>query len=399
MTTRIEQIPRALAFCIACLCLVTVGCSPAPPAVTERFKNFHITGTSGIIVATYASSGTPVILKAPEAQYENIPAQSETPQDWVDKWYAVPGGEGWQSAPLPDKYTVNSEGQLVWKGGLSASTGGATANRSGFTPLSQAQAPAQYSPQPAALVYKAGANTNTVIVLDPSTLAIVGNVAVGTHPRGLAGTPDGTQLWVTNMNSNSISVINPSTQKVTATIALPSSQPYGIDITPDGTTAYIANGTTPGAVYVVDVAKQTVTATIAVGGRPFKLAVSPDGAQVYVTNNADGTVSVIDVLTNTVIQTITVGAAAFGVAWAPNGTRVYVTADGNLYVIDPSSYQIVATIAVGSYPVSVTVDPTGTEAFVCNRLSTFISHIDLTTNTVIENIAVGFSPETAVLVP
>jgi len=75
------------------------------------------------------------------------------------------------------------------------------------------------------------------------------------------------------------------------------------------------------------------------------------------------------------------------------------SANGDLYVIDPSSYQIVATVAVGSYPVSVTVDPTGTEAYVCNRLSTFISDIDLTTNQSIENIQMGFSPETAVLVP
>jgi len=393
MTTDISRKLRAggVGLILILGCLIAWGCAePAPPEVTQRFKSYsHVPFSNYVVVATYASSNVPVLLRPPDDTY-----------DFSLKWSPI-GNSGWSVTPLQGTgYSVNSEGQLLYEGELAyPAQASSQAMGSKLAPRANAQTSSQYTLNPAPLVYETGANTNTVVVLDPSSLTVSATIPVGTHPRGLAGTPDGTELWVTNMNSNSISVINPSTQKVTATIALPSSQPYGIDITPDGTTAYIANGTTPGAVYVVDVAKQTVTATIAVGGRPFKLAVSPDGAQVYVTNNADGTVSVIDVLTNTVIQTITVGAAAFGVAWAPNGTRVYVTADGNLYVIDPSSYQIVATIAVGSYPVSVTVDPTGTEAFVCNRLSTFISHIDLTTNTVIENIAVGFSPETAVLVP
>jgi YVTN family beta-propeller protein len=393
MTTDISRRLRAGAAGLFLIigCLIELGCAePAPPEVTNRFKSYsHVPFSSYIVVATYASSNAPVLLRPPDETY-----------DWSLHWSPI-GNSGWSVTPLQGTgYSVNSEGQLLYEGKLAyPAQASSQVMGSKLAPRANAQTSPQYVPQPAPLLYKTGANTNTVVVLDPSSTTVVATIPVGTHPRGLAGTPDGKQVWVANMNSSSISVIDASSLKVTATIPLPASQPYGIDITPDGTTAYVASGTTPGAVYAVDVARQTVTSTISVGGRPFKLAVSPDGAQVYVTNNADGTVSVIDVLTNTVIQTITVGAAAFGVAFAPNGTRVYVTANGNLCVIDPSNFQIVATVAVGVYPVSVTVDPTGTEAFVCNRLSTFISHIDLTTNQLIENIPVGFSPETAVLVP
>ena len=150
---------------------------------------------------------------------------------------------------------------------------------------------------------------------------------------------------------------------------------------------------------MIDIAKRAVTGTIAVGGRPFKVAVSPDGTQALVTNNASGTVSVIDTTTNTVVKTISVGAAAFGVAFHPNGTRGYVTANGNLVVIDMSTYGILARVGVGTYPVSVRVTPDGLRAFVANRLSDFISHIDTSTNTVVENITVGQAPEEISFVP
>jgi YVTN family beta-propeller protein len=309
------------------------------------------------------------------------------------QWTDVPGefSEGWQIATVPTGYNVNSYGDLVLQGPLQANS--SNSGKARFGPR------VQYSPPSSAMLYKAAYDTNSVIVLDPSATTLAATIPVGTHPRGLAGTPDGKQVWVANMGSGTISVISTSTLKVTGTITLPPSQPYGIAITPDGTSAYVANGSTSGAVYVINVAKQSLTATIKVGSAPFKLAVSPDGAQVYVANNNDGTVSVVDVLTNTVIKTITLAIPAIGVAFEPNGTRAYVTANDSLYVIDPSSYQVLATVPVGVYPVNVTVNPAGTEAFVCNRDSPFISHINLMTNQWIENIQVGFGTETVAFVP
>src|SRR5262249_2472268 len=67
-------------------------------------------------------------------------------------------------------------------------------------------------------------------------------------------------------------------------------------------------------VSVIDTATNKVTATIAVDNGPVGVAVHPAGTRVYVVNSGSDTVSVIDTATNTVTATIPVGLnpAAFG---------------------------------------------------------------------------------------
>lgn len=66
--------------------------------------------------------------------------------------------------------------------------------------------------------------------------------------------------------------------------------------------AYITN-LNDNTVSVIDTATNTVTATIAVGKAPYGVAVTPDGTKTYVTNSSDSSngVSVIDTASNTVI--------------------------------------------------------------------------------------------------
>ena len=58
---------------------------------------------------------------------------------------------------------------------------------------------------------------------------------------------------------------------------------------------------------VIDATKNKVTATIPVGNSPSGVAVTPDGSWVYVTNYASNNVSVIDTSTNKVTATMNVG--------------------------------------------------------------------------------------------
>jgi YVTN family beta-propeller protein len=103
-------------------------------------------------------------------------------------------------------------------------------------------------------------------------------IPVGNSPAGVAVTPDGGKVYVTNLFDNTVSVIATTTNKV-------------------------------------------VGRPIPVGGFPTGVAVTPDGRKVYVANQFDGTVSVIATVTNTV-STIPVGLApiAFGI-FIPNLTK------------------------------------------------------------------------------
>jgi len=75
---------------------------------------------------------------------------------------------------------------------------------------------------------------------------------------------------------------------------------------PTRTYAYITN-TNSNDISVIDTTKNTVVATVPVRYVPHGVAVMPDGTKVYVTNSyPDNNVSVINTATNTVIATVPV---------------------------------------------------------------------------------------------
>ncbi|WP_179928437.1 beta-propeller fold lactonase family protein, partial [Bacillus cereus] len=75
---------------------------------------------------------------------------------------------------------------------------------------------------------------------------------------------------------------------------------------PTGSFAYVANESS-NTVSVIDTSTNLVTTTITVGLTPFSVAITPDGSFAYVVNADDDNVSVIDTSTNMVTTTVTVG--------------------------------------------------------------------------------------------
>ena len=73
--------------------------------------------------------------------------------------------------------------------------------------------------------------------------------------------------YITNVSSNTVSVIATATNTVTATIPVGSSTPVGVAVTPDGSKVYVANDP-HNTVSVIATATNTVTATIPVGTDP-----------------------------------------------------------------------------------------------------------------------------------
>jgi YVTN family beta-propeller protein len=128
----------------------------------------------------------------------------------------------------------------------------------------------------------------------------------------------------------------------------------GVVVTPDSTTVYVTNEDT-NTVSVIDAGTNTVTGTISVGAFPVSAAISPDGARLYVTNESSNTVSVVQTSTNTVIDTIAVGMAPYGVALTPDGTKLYVAnrLSNVVSVLNTADDSLVTTIPVGNGPRSL----------------------------------------------
>lgn len=226
------------------------------------------------------------------------------------------------------------------------------------------------------LVLHAGLN----IILDRIPV-LGGNITVD-NPDGLAITPDGMNLLVSENNpGGEVSIININNKNLVGSISFGmGGTPYGIDVSPDGLHAYIA-------VHGLDQVKEynletyAVTNTINVGTNPTGLAILPDGSKLYVTNSADNTVTVIDLASKTVlpVSPILVGAYPMDIAASPDGARVY-TADYSSHsvtAIDTITDAIVPTfISSGlANPTSISILPDGLRGYVTNSSSSILGQI------------------------
>ena len=95
----------------------------------------------------------------------------------------------------------------------------------------------------------------------------------------MAVNPAGTRVYVTNSSTNTVSVIDTTTNTVTATVVAGSSFPRGVAVNPAGTRLYVAIPAF-GNVSVLDTATNAITATLTVGTSPiaFGLFIGPGAA-------------------------------------------------------------------------------------------------------------------------
>jgi YVTN family beta-propeller protein len=288
--------------------------------------------------------------------------------------------------------------------------------------------------------YIPSADRNNVSVINTVKNTVIATIPVGMFPQGVAVSPDGSKVYVTNETSNNVSVISTFTNRVTGAPIPVGTHPVGVAVSPDGSKVYVTN-TSFGSynVSVIDAAKNRVTVTIPVGQLPLGVAVTPDGARhppphlraeepgragdatnkVYVANGSSNNVSVIDAVKNKVVATISVGLHPIGVAVSPvqrkredehergdvsgrdrepDGGKVYVANElsNSVSVIDTATNTVIATIPVGTDPRAVAVSPDGSRVYVTNanhsQPAGTVSVIDGETNTAIATIPVGNTP-------
>lgn len=199
------------------------------------------------------------------------------------------------------------------------------------------------------------------------------------------------RLYVPNYGDGTVSVIDLSDHSLLTTISV-GTHPSGVAVSPDGLKVYVANYSSNN-ISVIDVSSNQVIATVSVGANPWGVAVSPDGTRVYVSNHGDHTVSIIDALTNTVIGgPVNVGGGPVGLAVSTAGDKVFVAnQDDNTVSVLRTADNSVKTITVESNPTGVARSADGTAMYVTNKFGSAttpasISVIDISTETVTDNI-------------
>jgi YVTN family beta-propeller protein len=217
--------------------------------------------------------------------------------------------------------------------------------------------------EPNLRVYASNEASGDISVIDPTTRTVIATVKVGKRPRGLVISADGKKLYVAlsgspnagpgvdpktlpppDRSADGIGEVDLVTNKLTRVIHA-GNDPEQLDVSADGTRLYVANEDAAQA-SVVDLKSGTVIATAKTGDEPEGVRLRPDGKVVYVTSEEDGDVAAIDTATNMVLKRIPVGHRPRGIGFLPDGSRAFVTLenDGAVAVIDSQRHEFLQRI-------------------------------------------------------
>ncbi|MBV9819031.1 MAG: protein kinase [Solirubrobacterales bacterium] len=188
---------------------------------------------------------------------------------------------------------------------------------------------------------------------------------VGSKPEWLTG--DQNALYVSNVASDTVSVINARTGAPIGSPIRVGNVPRGIAFS--GSAVWVADSDDDNVDRIVD---GQVIKSIPVGHRPIGVAFGADA--LWVANENDDTVSRIDLAQDTV-KAIKVGKAPFAIAFGLGSAWVTNSGDNTVTRLDASTGDPVGPpVAVGQDPTGITV--IGDGVWVTNRRSNTVQEIE-----------------------
>lgn len=258
----------------------------------------------------------------------------------------------------------------------------------GLLTLSILASPALAEP----LAYVANQQSGTVSIIDTETDKVIGEMPAGKAPRGVAVSPDGSKLFVSDGAGRSLVILDLKERKIMDAIPLDSA-PSAVDM---HGSFWVATGMeSANAVAFVDpVAHNEVFRVPTKGDGPEHAAFAPDGSQLYVSLEDDKAIDIIDVDRRESVGMVKVGRKPRGIGFLPDGSLAYVASEGSetVAVIDTRKREVIATIPVGERPNGIAISPDGRRIYVSNAGSHSVSVIDSETNKVVSTIQVGERP-------
>ena len=192
---------------------------------------------------------------------------------------------------------------------------------------------------------------------------ITDTICVGNNPVALTQLPNGGKIYVMNRGDNTVSVIDPASKVVIATLT-GFSNPVWATSNIDGSYLFVVNkgNGTLTAIHTID----NTTTSIPVGSQPNFSIFDSRRNRLYVTNTGSNDVSVLDLsqatpATMMLKQSVALGTGALNptsVVPLADGSRYYVanTGSNSVSVIDASSN----TLAGLSGPNPIPLFPAGT---------------------------------------
>jgi len=206
------------------------------------------------------------------------------------------------------------------------------------------------------------------------------------------GAPDwiaiGESVWISNQPKNSVTRLDPKTNKVADVVTTGSRPCSGLAI---GFGSLWVPNCGDRTVARVDLKTNKVTATFPIGIADSEggIAASPDS--IWMLTDKNGTLARIDPATNKVVGEIYVARGSYTVAYGENAVWVTSTTENLVTRVDPATNLVTDTIPVGKAPRFLAVGEGA--VWTLNQSDGSVTRIDPKTNKVAATIEVGVPGE------
>jgi gliding motility-associated-like protein len=269
-----------------------------------------------------------------------------------------------------------------------------TAINTGLTPVT-ATITVTASPTQYAYIVNADANVNSVTVVDAINDKVITTITngIGKMPVSAAITPDGSKVYVSCQQSNTIAIIDTKTNSIIAAIPV-ATAPAAMVMAPDGLHVFVSH-LNDDKITVINTSNNSIT-RFSAGDKVVSFAVNPDGKTLYI-QTVSGTIVWVDASANTYYAKFVVymGKNAGFMTVSTDGKFLYASysADNVVLGINTSTYITELTVPVDQHPGEIALDKNGSLLYVTNSETNVVSVIDLVAKGVINKILVGDGPD------
>jgi YVTN family beta-propeller protein len=246
-------------------------------------------------------------------------------------------------------------------------------------------------------VYVPNSESNTVSVINPSTYKVINVFPVGANPQHVVPSYDLKTLWVNNDQGNSLTAIDPRTGRPGRTV--PVSDPYNLYFTPDGRYAIVVSERLQRLDFR-DAQTMRLHHSLSVPcSGPNHMDFTADGRYLFLSCEFDGKLIKVDVAHQKVVGSIPLdpGGMPQDVKLSPDGKLLYVAdmSKNGVWIVDPTSMRRVGFIPTGAGAHGLYVSRDSRYLYVSNRMEGSVSVISFSTRQVVHKwrIPGGGSPD------
>lgn len=240
-----------------------------------------------------------------------------------------------------------------------------------------------------ALVFVSNTNSKTVTIFDSRSWESVGTIALPGSPHGIDVEPGAKRVWSSNIQGDSVTIIEVATRKVQRTIQVCKGP---VQVAFSGARAFVA--CEDGHLDVIDTSTFARISREPIGFAPHAILTGPRG-RLWSANRGSNDMSEIDARTGKLVARHPAAPFAYGLAFSPDGRYGYVSSRkwNSLVVLSMGDFQILGSIPVGTEPALVVASPDGKRVYVSNRKDGTVSVINALTFKVVRTIETGREPD------